>query len=94
MPQTVISARSTAWCNGAVGRARQSAQAELRRLDIDDVEQRAIGEERRQKGVLDHFGIGDADIFRDQERRGAHHRRHQLAVDAGGASIAPAFTAE
>ena len=32
--------------------------------------------------MLDDFRIGNADIFRDQERRGAHHRRHQLTVDA------------
>ena len=75
-------------------RSRQTAQAELRRLDIDDVKQRAIGEKRRQERVLDDVGVGDADIFGDQEGRRAHHRRHQLSVDAGGASIAPAFTAE
>ena len=65
--------------------ARQAGHAGLHGFEIDDVEQRAIGEQRRQQRVLAHLRVGDADIFGHQERGGAHHRRHQLAVDAGRA---------
>ena len=57
MPQTVISARSKSVDRSGARRARQAAQPELGGFDIDDVKQRAIGQERRQKGVLDDFGI-------------------------------------
>ncbi len=66
-------------------RARQAAQAHLGGLDVDDVEQRAVGQEGRHEGVLDDFGVGDADILRDQEGGRPHDRRHELAVDAGRA---------
>ena len=94
MPQTVIRPRKKVWRNERARRPRQAAQPDLGGFDVDDVEKRAIGQERRQERVLDDIGVSDADIFGDQERRRAHHRRHQLAIDAGGASIAPAFTAE
>ena len=64
---------------------RDAGHAGLHRLQIDDVEQRAVGQQRRQDGVPDHVGVGDADVLGHDEGGRAHHRRHQLAVDAGGA---------
>ena len=48
---------------------------------MNDVDQRDIGDQRRQEGVLDHFNVGDADVLDHQEGRSTHHRRHDLAID-------------
>ena len=69
----------------AAPRLRDAGHAGLHRLQVDDVEQRAVGQQRRQDGVPDHVGVGDADVLGHDEGGRAHHRRHQLAVDAGGA---------
>jgi hypothetical protein len=61
--------------------AGQALEAGLHRLQMDDVEQRDVGGDRRQEGVLDHLDVRDADILRDQEGGRPHHRRHDLAVD-------------
>ncbi len=51
---------------------------------VNYVEQRDIGNHRRQKGVADDIGVGHPYIFHHQKGRCAHHRRHQLTVHRGG----------
>ena len=51
---------------------------------MNDVDQGHVGDDGRQKGVLDHLHIGDAHVFDHQKRCGAHDRRHQLAVGRTG----------
>jgi hypothetical protein len=51
---------------------------------VDDVEQRDVGDGRRQHRVLDDLRIRDTHVFHHQEGRRAHHRRHDLAVDRAG----------
>ena len=60
---------------------RQALEIGLERLEVDDVEERDVGNDRRQEGVLDHLRVGNADVLDHQERGRAHDRRHQLAVD-------------
>src|SRR5690606_19903693 len=64
--------------------ALQSLHAGLHRREMDNVEQRDIGNHRRQEAVTDDVGVGNADILHHQEGSGAHHRRHQLTIDRGG----------
>ena len=61
----------------------QAFQTHLQGLEVDDVEQRDIGDDGRQEGVLDDLQIADAGVFGHQEGRRPHHRRGQLAVDRG-----------
>ena len=65
--------------------------AQFQRLQMDDVEQRYVGDGGRQEGVLDDLHIGDAHVFDHQESRSPHHRRHDLAVDRGGHFHCPRF---
>ncbi len=51
---------------------------------MHDVEQRDVGNDRRQEGVLDDLRIRHADVLGHEEGGRAHHRRHDLAVDARG----------
>ena len=62
---------------------RQPFHAGLQRLQVHDVEQRDVRNQRRQDGVLHHLHVGDAHVLHHQEGRCAHHRRHDLAVDRG-----------
>ncbi len=81
---------------GAEGEAGQPTQpgfrlmvadglhAQLERLQMDDIEQRYIGDGRWQEGMLDDLDVGDAHVLHHQEGRSSHHGRHDLAVDRGG----------
>ncbi|MNQ33431.1 hypothetical protein D3C85_468620 [compost metagenome] len=62
-------------------RRHHGLDAQLQRFQMDDVEQRNVRNRRRQKGVADDVGVGNAYVFDHQERRRAHHGRHDLAVD-------------
>ena len=62
---------------------RQPAHAGLHGLQMDDIDKRDIGNRRRNDGVLDDLGIGNAHIFHHQEGRSPHDRRHDLTVDRG-----------
>ena len=71
--------RQLAGQRGAHG-GLQAGHVGLARFQVYDVDERQIGDERRQQGMLDHFNVGDADVFDHQKRRRSHHRRRQLAV--------------
>ncbi|MCY1196067.1 hypothetical protein D9M72_73990 [compost metagenome] len=58
--------------------------AELQGLQVDDVEERDVGDRGRQDRVADDVGIGDADVFDHQEGGRAHDGRHDLAIDRRG----------
>ncbi len=66
---------------GLVGGLQDGLKPHLQRLQVHDVEQADVGQRGRQKRVLDDLGIRDAHVLHHQEGRGAHHRRHDLAVD-------------
>ena len=51
---------------------------------MHDIEQRHVRKHRRQRRVLADLGVRHADVLGHQERGRAHHRRHDLAIDAGG----------
>ena len=58
---------------------------------MNNVNQGNIGNDGRQKGVLDDFDIGDAHILHHQKCRRAHDRRHQLAIGGAGHFHGPGF---
>jgi hypothetical protein len=60
---------------------RNATDVGLHRFQVHDVEQRDVGDQRRQDGVLEHLRVGNADVLDHQESRSAHHRRHDLTVD-------------
>ena len=60
---------------------RQALHIGLKRLKMDDIDQRDIGNRRRQEGMLDDFRVRNADIFHHQKGRSPHDRRHDLPVD-------------
>jgi hypothetical protein len=64
--------------------AAAGPQPGLQRLQVHDVEERDVADDRRQEGVLDDLDVGDAHVLDHQEGRRAHHRRHDLAVDRAG----------
>ena len=66
---------------GARGTRGDGLHAHLQRLQMHDVQQAQVRQRGRQKRVLDDFGIRNAHVLHHQEGRGAHHRRHDLAVD-------------
>ena len=51
---------------------------------VDDIEERDIGDHRRDEGMLDDVHVGDARELADQKGGRAHDRRGQLAVGGGG----------
>ena len=53
-------------------------------LEVHYVEERNVGNDRRQGRVLADLRIGDADVFDHEESCGTHHRRHELAIDRRG----------
>ncbi len=53
----------------------------LHGFQMHQIEQCNVGNHGRQKGVLDHLQVGNADIFDHQERGRAHDGRHDLTVD-------------
>ena len=65
-----------------VGPACNARDAGLACLQMHNVEQGDVRNYRRQERVLDDLRIGHADVLGHQECRRAHHRRHDLAINA------------
>ena len=55
--------------------------AGFQRFQMHDVDQRDIGNRRRNNRGFDNLDIGNPDIFRHQERDRTHNRRCQHPVD-------------
>ena len=61
--------------------SRQAFHLRLLGFQMDDVDQRDIGNQCRYEGMGHHLEVGDADILDHQEGRRAHDRRHDLAIN-------------
>ncbi len=61
----------------------QPLEAELAGLDVGQVEEGGVGGEGRDRRRLADLQVGNVDVLGDDERRRAHDRRHDLAVDSG-----------
>ena len=70
---------------------RQALHVRLKRLKVNNVDQRDIGNRCRQESMLDDFRIRNADIFHHQEGRSPHDRRHDLTIDRGSHFDCPGF---
>ncbi len=64
--------------------SRNALQVGLHCLQVDDVEQRDVRDQRRHDGMLEHLHVRNTDVLHHQEGGGTHHRRHDLAVDRAG----------
>ena len=54
---------------------RHGRHSELARVELDHQEQRQVVEDRRDRRHQQHVEVADLQELRDQERRGAQHRR-------------------
>ena len=63
---------------------RHALEAQLQGLQMRNVEQPDIGDQRRYDRRDDDVEIADTDQFRDDEGGRPHDRRHQLTVGRGG----------
>ena len=53
---------------GAHGTPRQPLEARLARFEVHDVDERGVGDDRGQEGVLDDLDVLDPDELDHQER--------------------------